>query len=631
MPPRSEPVPRARAALHWLIGFLLLGVMAGGVVAAAAALWQSVDVESLARSAAAVDEPLPVPPERLGPMAAAGTGRPAAVLVSEASRGFFPDPDHYDGIIRSWIDLLGSAGAGSHRIFSADEIAALEGGALLVAPQAACLSVEEVEAMQAHVARGGGLVITWATGSRDSACDWRGWDPLLSFAGADNLAEIDAPEPLFVTFPAALPLSAGLPPGCRIGLVPGPRLAVQIAGPRGYWSDWALNRREPPSEDRLEGGGPDSAIPDAAAALRVTPEGGRIAWFGFDVGQGATPGDEWRLRQALVNGTRWAAGRLMAEISPWPDDYRAVALIGEDVESGFRNSLELARILSKRGASATFFIVTGLAGDDPGIADSLRLAGEIGSQTTDHNATAGLPLREQTLRLGRSWRQARAWSGVPPAGLRPPEERFDDNTLRAWRDVGGSYVVALNDARSAAPEIFDTPSGPVVLLPRLLNDDYNVFVQEGSRDPADLATAWMEGIRKLVPLGGLSYLSLRTQVGGAPERVWIVESVLDSLEAHERSVWLATGREVSDWWLSRASLELSLTADAERAVLLVRAERAVEGAWVDVYGLPAAGLVPFAESRPLPYSRTPWGLRLPLPHLTEAGEIEIVLVPDAEE
>ena len=52
MPPRRDPVPRATGALHWLRGFLVLGIVAAAVVAAAVMLWQNLDVQRLTRSAA---------------------------------------------------------------------------------------------------------------------------------------------------------------------------------------------------------------------------------------------------------------------------------------------------------------------------------------------------------------------------------------------------------------------------------------------------------------------------------------------------------------------------------------------------------------------------------------------------
>ena len=86
MPPKQDPVPRARSAAQWLGGILLLGFLAAGVVAAAAALWENVDVQSLARRAAAISDEPPAPGlESEGPAAAASIMARIAVFESAAS------------------------------------------------------------------------------------------------------------------------------------------------------------------------------------------------------------------------------------------------------------------------------------------------------------------------------------------------------------------------------------------------------------------------------------------------------------------------------------------------------------------------------------------------------------------
>jgi peptidoglycan/xylan/chitin deacetylase (PgdA/CDA1 family) len=622
MPPRSEPVPRARAAVHWLSGLALLGILAGGVIAAAVALWENVDVRSLARQAAGVTESPPLPGEQTGPMAVSPAGTVSALLVSRASAGFFPDSSFYPATIRRWETMLEELGS-VRRIASAAEMAELPPGALLVAPDAICLAQMEVDALSSHVEAGGSLVIDRATGARDEKCEWRGWNVVQSLTGSIDVLERPAEQSLFFTLPAGLPLSAGLAPGTRVELHPDARLGLLTTGPRAYWSDWALNPVSPEGKPS----------PDAAAVLRKADgEGrGRVAWFGFRTGQGAGDRNEALLSQVLRNGTRWAAGVLMAEVSPWPAGRQAALLIGQDVESGFANAAYLAALLREKAARASFFVVSELAQENPDVADSLLGAGEIGSQTADHYPTAGLPLGEQTLRLRRSWSQLRRWSGRPPVGLRPPEERFDENTLRAWREVGGEYIAAVNDARSAAPEVYTTPAGPVVLLPRLVDDDYNVLVQEGARRTRRLRDAYLQGMRKLGPLGGIAYLALHTQIGGTPDRVGVVGEVIDSARSQPGNWWLATGEEIARWWLARDGVVLNLPeSDPDSLQVRVLSGDGLAGGWIEVYGDALASLVPFDSERQLPYARTEWGLRFAMPELPGGETRTFILRPEPE-
>jgi len=624
MPPKQDPVPRARSAAQWLGGILLLGFLAAGVVAAAAALWENVDVQSLARRAAAISDEPPAPGlESEGPAAAASILARIAVFESAASAGYFPDSTFYPAAVSGWERLAREESASVVRVRDAAGIDDLPAGSLLLAPEAVCVSERDLAAIRAHLERGGGLVLNWATAARDEGCRWRGWGPLRALTGALDLAEIPAGEAQFLSIPAALPISPGLPPGARIELFPEPHLALQVPGPHPYWSDWALNGASEGSP----------AAPDAAIVLHEPRSGGRIVWFGFRDRQAVSDRDAARVRRLFRNGIRWASGTVTAEIAPWPAGARAAILVSEDVETGFENVLAFARVLRVRDTRGSIFPVSGLALEHPEIAAAIADIGEVGSQTADHVSPAGLPVDEQEVRLARSRRELRQWSGAEILGLRVPEERFDEATLLAWRRVGGTYVVALNEARSAAPEVFTTDDGPVVLLPRLLKDDYNVFVQDGARRTNVLLKAWLEGLDKLGALGGFGLISVHSQIAGDPDRVGVVGEVIDSISGGRTDWWIATGAEIADWWLTRSEARLQLEGppDSLSLRLLTPPSPALSGAWIDVSLGPDSDLRPFVDGRPLAWAPTEWGVRFPVEELTtgETNAIQLLIPPGA--
>ena len=622
MPPKQDPVPRARSAAQWLGGILLLGFLAAGVVAAAAALWENVDVQSLARRAAAISDEPPAPGlESEGPAAAASILARIAVFESAASADYFPDSTFYPAAVSGWERLAREESAAVVRVRDAAEIDDLPAGSLLLAPEAVCVSERALAAIRAHLERGGGLVLNWATAARDEDCRWRGWGPLRALTGALDLAEIPAGEAQFLSIPAALPISPGLPPGARIELFPEPHMALQVPGPHPYWSDWALNGAS-------EG---NASAPDAAIVLHEPRSGGRIVWFGFRDRQAVSDRDAARVHRLFRNGLRWASGTVTAEIAPWPAGARAAILVSEDVETGFDNVLAFARVLRVRDTRGSIFPVSGLALEHPDIAAAIADIGEVGSQTADHVSPAGLPVDEQEVRLARSRRELQQWSGAEILGLRVPEERFDEATLLAWRRAGGTYVVALNEARSAAPEVFVTDDGPVVLLPRLLKDDYNVFVQDGARRTNELLSAWLEGLDKLGALGGFGLISVHSQIAGDPDRVGVVGEVIDSISGGRTEWWIATGAEIADWWLARseARLQLEGPADSLSLSLLTPPSPTLSGAWIHVSLGPGSDLRPFVDGRPLAWAPTEWGVRFPVEELTtgETDAIQLLIPP----
>ncbi|UCD23519.1 MAG: DUF4350 domain-containing protein, partial [Gemmatimonadota bacterium] len=328
----------------------MLGIIAAAVIAAGMRLWQDIDIQRLTRTPGLV-EPMKLPAAL--PAARASTvsrAIPIALYHSRTSAAFFPDPGYYHDIIDRWETLLTDLGGTVIRISSPDQIDSLARNDLLVAPTALCMTDEEITALGNHADRGGGLVINWAVGSRDSNCDWVGWDAVTRLTGAVEIRELEQREALFYSIPAGLPLSLGFDPGTRVELRFEAQLAAATPGTHVYWADWAMNAA--PAEDTDD--------VNAAVLTQFTENGGRVAWFGFRMGQGATPLDEERNLRLFSNGVLWAAGLPAAAVATWPGNARAALLVVQDVESRFANATALANIARLRNFPVTFFVVSQL-------------------------------------------------------------------------------------------------------------------------------------------------------------------------------------------------------------------------------------------------------------------------------
>ncbi|HSM04679.1 MAG TPA: polysaccharide deacetylase family protein [Longimicrobiales bacterium] len=628
MRPKRDPVPRARDAASWLGGILLLGTLGAGVVAAAILLWENIDLRPLVPELAS--QPAAPPAPILGPPApAAPDAFEVLLFASPRNAAWFPDERYHDGVVRAWHDLLEASGARVRRIARAPELSAATPDQLVVLPETPCLSDDERAALTAHLRRGGSVVADWAVGARDGRCRWQGWDVVQALAGAEDVREIPGREALFFTVPAANALSPGLDPGTRVGLRPDPSLAARVAGVRVYWSDWALN----PAPDESGGGA------DAAAVVRRTPEGGRVAWFGFRLGQGASARDSLLVARTVRNGVLWAAGRPVATVAPWPNGARSALMVSVDVESQPGNAGPTADLLAGEGIPTTWFAVSGQVMGQAGLSARLAAAGEIGAQTPDHAPVAGLPPGEQGVRLRRSVSDLESWAGVRPRGLRPPAEAFDVATVEAWSRAGGRYLVALNEARSASPELHATTGGkgPLVLLPRLMKDDYNVFVQEGALRSERLVEAYADGMAKLRALGGLAILSAHTQIlDSETRRDALVRSA--SAARAEGDWWMASGGEIADWWRARAAarvepMSVGVEELPEGAIWGFAVEAPAEGlvgGWLDLVVPEPGDHVPVRDGMPVAYETTSWGLRLPLGSLGPGERRVIALVPAPE-
>ncbi|MCG6955975.1 MAG: polysaccharide deacetylase family protein [Gemmatimonadetes bacterium] len=635
MRPKPDPVTRTRSAKHRLGRIILLGILGVGVVAAAALVWGSLDGRQPATSSGLL--PAPAPPARA---AFPGRSFPVVLFNSPRNRSFFPDSTFYPTALAQWAGLVQALGGEVREVGSVAELLALEPRELLLLPEAPCLSEAEVAAIRAHLAAEGSLVSNWAVGARDEKGAWRGWQTVAQLAGAGGVQELGTGRELYLTVPAETPLSAGLDAGTRIELRPAPSPALTLPGPRVYWSDWALD----PAPDESGGGA------DVAALTTVTEAGGRAAWFGFRLSQGATPRDSVLLQRMVQNGVLWAAGIPTASPSAWPGGERAAMVLDEDVESDYKSSLAMAQLLEEVDLPGSFYVVSGLVQDDREVVEALAAAGEVGSHTTDHKPLGGLPFREQLRRLRQSQSDLEEWTGEDVDGLRPPEESFDSGTLRAWEELGGHYISASNQDRSASPEIHRTGGGTMVLLPRLMPDDYNVFAQEGGIDSDRISDAFVEGARKLRTIGGLAVVGTHTQIVGAGGRLDAVRTLADTVRA-QGDWWVATGRDVAQWWKKRAQVRVtflqpgshspglrgdstpdSLAAHRPEFRILVEApeSESIEGLWIYVV-LPEGPdrLVPLVEGSPAPFVAAEGGVRVSVGDLA-GGASRIIAFADLE-
>jgi peptidoglycan/xylan/chitin deacetylase (PgdA/CDA1 family) len=631
MRPKRDPVPRARDSWVWLGGLALLGILGGGVTAAAVLLWENIDIRQLIPQLAAAAAPIPLP-EPTAPASRDGRAFDAVVFSSPRNQAFFPDPTYYRAALDAWSELVRDTGGRVREVADAEGLRGLDEEDLLVLVEAPCLSTAEVEAVHAHLQAGGGVVSNWAVGARDADCEWTGWQTVADLTGAEDVREIPPREGLYLTVPGSVALSPGFDPGTRIELRPDPSLALRLSGPRVYWSDWALN----PVPDESGGGA------DVAAVATYSAQGGRLSWFGLRVGQGATPVDSTRLSRLVQNGVAWAASVPTTAPAAWPGARRAAIVFALDVEDEAQNALATTTLLRERNIPGTFFVVSQLVIEDDELARALREAGEVGSQTSDHTPLVRLTTQDQRVRLRRSWADIEAWTGVAPLGIHPPEETFDANTLDAWQRVGGTYLLAGNESRSASPEIHRVGETTMVLLPRILKDDYNIIVQDRVLRGASLGQALLADQRKMRAIGGVAVVVGHTQIIREGPRIEALAAVADSALA-QGDWWITRGADVAAWWTARVATTVEFEALSPTAVpgqapvadIVVTAplDRSVEDLWIDIV-VPSApeGMVPLVAGRSVDFESTDWGMRVPVGNLS-AGELRRItfLVLEDEE
>ena len=502
------------------------------------------------------------------------------ILRDDAAASFYTAAGALDSIVTNWRTTAADVGA-TVRVVNAASAKDDRTARVLVIPSSPCLTVAAYEAIDAVTARGGGIVLTGLTGIHDAGCRPIGYGLIVGLTGASRADTLESRPMAYITLPADNPLTIDIPPGSRIDLNPGRQVALRLPQRDAFYSDYAL-QPEP------AGGAPllDVALTHASRGR------GRVVYWGFELRDVVRlPWDRALASLLARNSLAWAAGLPTAAVEPWPKGRVAAATIAQDVESGFGNAQHALDSLRAARIRSTFFLTSDMAGRYGGLSHDLaNTGGEVGSHTENHRLLGGLPAARQRDRLETTQHDLTKLLGLPVDGLRPPQEQFDVETMKAWLAVGGRYLFGANDSRSASPELLPVGRDTLVLIGRVGSDDFGAAAA-AHNDPTGTARIFLDEYERLRALGGLYALSYHSQLLAAPDLVPALAHVARAIAA-DTAVWLATTGEIAEWWRDRAQLETRVTqrGDGFDVTVRNRGERLVGSAVVRVDLRAAAAL-----------------------------------------
>lgn len=469
-----------------------------------------------------------------------------ALVRDPAAASYFTRSASYDSIIERWTSTLTATGA-DVRVVAPAEIAG-SGARVLVIPSGHCLSVATREAIDRAGARGQGLIVTGAIGTKDARCRPIGYGLLVALTGASRVETIEKRDIAYVTFPGGSALANGIPPGTRLELDPAPYVALRRAGRDAFFSSFAL-QPQPARDIRLVD----------AAVVRSRYAGAPVAYWSFELtGVNDLPWDRTIAQLLVRNAIAWASRMPAAEIEPWPEGKRAAAVLAQDVEDQFTNARYALDSLRAAGVRGTYFLTSELARRHERLTRAIAEEDEIGTHSENHRLLGGEPADVQRRRLALTQVHLRDLLGAPVAGLRPPEEQFDKATLAAWLEAGGTYVFGANNSRVAAPELLEVEGDTIVLLGRANVDDFDAasLASRGSLD--EIVREYLGEYQKIRALGGLYLLSYHSQLLARPELVPALARIARRIHA-DTAVWLTTASDVVDWWRARAAVTTRAT------------------------------------------------------------------------
>ncbi|MGH9804634.1 MAG: hypothetical protein ACRD4D_05640 [Candidatus Acidiferrales bacterium] len=537
-----------------------------------------------------VHEPAPLPAIRLAPP----EGLRVAIVRSEATARFLGSGDAYTAHSLYWGSLLGS-----NRItfdFLSDE--QLEGDLsayqVAILPSTLCLSARQKANLREFLRAGNGVVATWATGTRDERGVWRGWDFLRELTGAVAFDLKERPAPWYVSFYGGTPLAAGPAGATRVQITSPERVEAAALEVDAYWSDFSLFPVDPNLPETYMG-----------AAIRRQRDNGRIVWLGFQEDAAAGAGHEKLiLDSVLLNAVHWAGQGLVGGVDSWPSPYDSAVVIAVDVEDSSENARYAAQRLLRRQAPGTFYCTGAFVRESGYLMRTLNFAGEVASHGELHEPFTRFSVNEQLLSLWQSrftlWRLSGRWV----VGFHPPDDIYDQRTLRALAGARFQYYQVGPEGNSVLPqrvrveqrvERFERDR-ELVRLSRMTHDDRS-FSPLGltGLEPAWIVQRIEFDSGFIHALGGLYILSLHSYGLSSPEYVDVLTPLVERWRA--RAVWLPTAGEVADWWQRRDRLSVLATDWKENSFLVTvrsASPEPLEDASLTFYppaGFPAAEVV----------------------------------------
>jgi peptidoglycan/xylan/chitin deacetylase (PgdA/CDA1 family) len=486
------------------------------------------------------------------------TGIRAAVLVEPENVRITPE-GAYDAVIALWKQWVRDAGG---------VIVAAKDADVIIAPQAQCLGPIDRRLVAAHLAAGKGLLTTGAFGAFDGVCSPLADTLLVGLTGVGKGGIRPAPRKggnaHYAVVLGESVIGANVPPGARLEFSPAGQIAFKHTSRELLYSDY---ERHPltTGEKFFD-----------AVAVRALVGPGRIAAFGFSPLDLTGQWSEDNGRAIFMNAVRWAAGRPIFQLAPWPNGKKAAAVMAHDVEADYANARNALEALEPYDLPGTAFIVGDLAEADQETTRRLIEKMEIGSHSQRHLPMDTLTDAAQASELEHSKRVAEQLAGKPVRGFRPPEERYNRATLQSWADLGGTYVFANNDLRSAAPELIPILPDSLVLLGRVSEDDFEILSRDSIRNRADMSKLIVSQVGESIAYRGLYMFSYHSHMFSQKQLLPVLRALAEKLR-DTPEVWTTTAGEVASWWRTRAHVDVIPSVDGRSVTLRNRGTATLDG------------------------------------------------------
>ncbi len=517
------------------------------------------------------------------------------MYVSPTTRAYFAKiGGNYDTLLIPWRGYFLER---KQNVTEIDALSKLEnyGSGVLILPSTLVLSDVEKSEIALFRKRGGSVLTTWATGTRNSNGDWTGWQ-FLETLGVKVVGEIPADsEARQLILNGESPLSHTHPAGQRIWMSKTSESLLRLKGEQvaGRFMNWA---RVTDEAYKNEG-----AIVYAETVATSTASS-RTASFAFSE-------STWESHPLLMYGVidntlSWLLREPTILKSAWPNGKKFAQVIEMDTEEGFANSLSFAEIVkSVLNYKATFYILTSVGKEFPEILNKLAKEFEIAYHGDIHVSFKDelAPLQEQRIINMQQQMKSVVTDTKNINGFRAPTEGYSEITERLIQKYGiRHHAVDPQRTEGRIPQLLKQEdvdnNDSLILLPRTQRDDLNLANQNLNVEQTTQALIDdFELTKETAALGWLSVHSQNFKQDAVLTRA--MPEYLEYVKKNKDAMWLATANEVANWWRERERVKISSKNQGQRLefYLTVTGDKPVNGAGL-ILMLPQKGIYPGIRS-----------------------------------
>ncbi len=516
---------------------------------------------------------------------ASPTGSSVTLYASSNTKTYLASiGGNYEVLLAPWRTYFANRRLEFNEAHTASQLRKLKNG-ILVLPSAVSLSDEERGEIMAFRSKGGAILATWATGTRNGRGDWQGWQ-LLDNLGAKVVGEMPAASNAHnLVLTGESPVSHTQFAGQRIELSKTSEALLRARGEAvgARLMNWS---RVTDEERRDEG---------AVIFSEATRQFGRFAFFAFAESR-------WEAHTlgtySLIDDTlQWLRRDPAIVRASWPYGKRAAEIIEMDTEEGFRNALRFATMMQSINYRSTFYVLSSAARQFPDIVTRLARDFELGYHgdvLTSFKGQSGTS-QEQRMQAMRNEMASLIPDVKMLTGFRAPAEGYDATTEQLLPKFGiNHHMVDPNRSDGRLPLLIsgklESDADALVVLPRTQRDDDNLNAEKLS--VSQTTKALIDDFDLALDTGALGLLSVHSRNFG-PDSVMAgaMPGFLEHLKQRRDQLWMASAGQVADWWRDRDRFKLSASSsgNAVEFNITVTGTQPVKGAALIVM-LPQKGI-----------------------------------------